>query len=259
MEAIYDVRGTIANTRPYAGGPWNPEHQHGAAPSSLIAWAADRLPTAIPMHVVRVTVDLLRPVPIAPLEIKAEVVREGRKIQVCAVRLLANGTEVARGSVLKIRVEDLALPDMARETPVEVPYADALPETEKLGGPDHNSFGTGISVRVAHGAFRTPGPAAIWFRANRPIIEGDAITPLMRAVITSDFCNGTAAVFDFRQWTFINGDLSVHLARPPVGEWILLDAQMYAGERGAAVAFARLGDKRGYFGRATQSIVLERR
>ena len=46
------------------------------------------------MRIARVTVDLMRPVPVAPLTIETEILREGRKIQLCAVKLLANGVVV---------------------------------------------------------------------------------------------------------------------------------------------------------------------
>ena len=81
----------------------------------------------------------------------------------------------------------------------------------------------------------------------------------MRAVVAADFCNGTSAALDFRQWTFLNADLTVSMAREPVGEWILLDAESTIGPDGAGLAMARLADERGYFGRAVQSLVIERR
>ena len=67
MNAIYRIDGNIAHTSETAGGPWDPKLQHGAAPSSLICWAVERLPTPVPMRVARITVDLMRPVPVAPL------------------------------------------------------------------------------------------------------------------------------------------------------------------------------------------------
>ena len=67
------------------------------------------------------------------------------------------------------------------------------------------------------------------------------------------------AVLDFRQWTFLNADLSVNFARQPVGDWILLDAESWIGPDGAGLAMARLADERGYFGRAIQSLVIEKR
>jgi hypothetical protein len=81
----------------------------------------------------------------------------------------------------------------------------------------------------------------------------------MRAVVAADFCNGTSAALDFREWTFINADLTVSFAREPSGEWILLDAESWIGPDGAGLATARLADAHGYFGRAVQSLVIEKR
>jgi hypothetical protein len=233
--------------------------QHGGAPASLVAWAAERIPTREPMQVVRLTVDLLRPVPIAPLEIRTEVVREGRKIQLCAVSLANQGVEVVRASALKVRAAEVVLPETAVDEKILLPGPDLGAEPDELLGGRANAFVGGLELRVVKGAFRTPGPGAIWFRAHRPIVEGETLSPLMRAAMTSDFCNGVSSVLDFRAWTFINADLSINLARQPVGEWILLDAQTWLGSNGAGVAFAKLGDERGYFGRAVQSLVIEPR
>ena len=62
-----------------------------------------------------------------------------------------------------------------------------------------------------------------------------------------------------REWTFINGDLTLSLAREPVGDWILLDAETWAGPDSIGVAAARLADRDGYFGRAVQSVLFEKR
>lgn len=233
--------------------------QHGGAPSSLIAWAAERIPTREPMRVVRMTIDLLRPVPIAPLEIRSDVVREGKKIQLCTMSLLHDGVDVVRASVLKIRDAVVDLPDKSSNEAVTLPGPDRGRGPEGVLGGGTNAFISGLDLRVVRGGFRERGPGAIWFRLHRPIVAGETISPLMRAAATSDFCNGVSSVLDFRHWTFINADLSINLARMPVGEWILLDAQTWLGENGAGIAFAKLGDERGYFGRAVQSLVIEKR
>ena len=257
MEAIYSVEGAIADTRAFAGGPWNPALQHGAAPSSLIGWVVERLPSPVPMRVARLTVDLMRPVPVAPLTIDTELLREGRKIQLVAIRLLAGDKEVVRATALRIRIDPREMPAIAGGPPVGL----ALPEL--CSAPDffatETPFLQGIEMRVAKGGFRVPGPAAVWFRAARPIVAGYAISPLMRAIIAADFCNGTSSVFDMNDWTFINADLTVSLAREPVGEWILLDAETWAGPASVGIAAARLADRQGYFGRAVQSIIFEKR
>ena len=78
-------------------------------------------------------------------------------------------------------------------------------------------------------------------------------------MVAADFSNGASAMLDFREWTFINADLTVNLSRQPEGEWILLNAQTWIGPDGAGLAIARLADERGYFGRAMQSLVIEKR
>ena len=258
MEAIYRVEGANVDTSAFAGGPWDPRLQHGAAPSALICWAVERRPSATPMRVARLTVDLMRPVPVAPLTLAIEVLREGKKIQLVSVRLLANGTEVVRATVLRIRREERALPSSAFTPPHDMrgPETSSDPMTDGMG---QTPFLSGISMRVARGSFRLPGPAAVWYRATRPIVDGAPLSPLMRAAIAADFCNGTSAVLDFTKWTFINGDLTLSLAREPVGEWILLDAETWAGPDSIGIAAARLADRDGYFGRAVQSVLFEKR
>jgi len=232
--------------------------QHGGAPASLIAWAVERMPMREPMHVVRMTLDLLRPVPVAPLEIKIDVQREGRKIQVCNVTLSAAGVACVRATVLKIRQAEMELPEHIIDEQVTLPGPEQGRES-KIRFSDYEQFAGGVTLRSVRGSFGEMGPGALWFRAHRQIIEGEPTTPLMRAAMTGDFCNGISAVLDFNEWTFINADLTISLARMPVGEWILLDAQTWLGDQGAGLAFAKLGDERGYFGRAIQSLVIERR
>ena len=258
MTYVYRVEGAVADTQPCAAGPWGPGLQHGGAPASLIAWAVERIPTLEPMHVARITVDLLRPVPVAPLEISTQIVREGRKIQLIAASLLHDGVEVVRASVLKVRDKALALPETAVEEPVALPGPDRGTPAEGVLADSTAAFIKGLELKVVKGAFREPGPAAIWFRAHRPIVEGEPNSSLMRVAMAADFCNGVSSVLDFRRWTFINADLTISLARMPIGEWILLDARTWL-DAGAGIAFAKLGDQRGYFGRAVQSLLIEQR
>jgi len=257
MDAIYRVDGNRVLTSPDAAGPWDPRMQHGSAPSSLVVWAAEAIPTPVPMRVARVTIDLMRPVPVAPLTIETEILRAGRKIQLCAVRLLADGVVVVGATVLKIKAQALTLPPDVADLPVELPG----PDQSRVEPANFSSspFVSGMSLRAARGSFGVPGPGAIWYRADRPLVEGSPVSQAMRAVVAADFCNGTSAALDFHEWTFINADLTVSFARQPVGEWILLDAESWIGPDGAGLAMARMADVSGYFGRAVQSLVIEKR
>ncbi|MET0708460.1 MAG: thioesterase family protein [Tardiphaga sp.] len=256
MDFIYRIDGHHVVTSPYAAGPWNATMQHGSAPSALVTYLAEQMPTASPMQIVRVTVDLLRPVPVAELTFETEVLREGRKIQLCGITLFANGVIVARATVLKIRAEPQPLPPEIADPPLELPGPDSgLPLARRAG----NAFMSGLSTCVVRGGLMKSGPGAIWYRLDRPFIEGAATSQVMRAVVAADFSNGTSAALPFEQWTFLNADLSVSLARPPVGDWILLDSESWIGPGGAGLAASKLADVNGYFGRAVQSLVIEKR
>lgn len=257
MSAIYRVDGNSVVTSPNAAGPWDRRMQHGSAPSALVTWAAQRIPTPVPMDIARVTIDLMRPVPVAPLMIESEVLREGRKIQLCKVRLLADSVQVVGATVLKIKQQSQPLPDDVNDLPVTLP-----PPEDSLVEDGHGAtspFAGMVSMRAARGRFGQAGAGAIWFRLDHPLVEGEAVSQAMRAVVAADFSNGTASALDFRAWTYINADLPVSLARQPVGEWILLDGESWIGPDGAGLAMSRLADRQGYFGRAVQSLVIEKR
>ena len=257
MEAIFRVDGDRVSVSRHAAGPWDPSMQHGSAPASLVVWAAEAIPTAVPMRIARVTIDLMRPVPLKPLTIETEVLREGRKIQLCTVRLRADGVLAVAATVLKVRLEPQPLPPDVSGPRVELPSPEGSP-----GDPaqfSNSPFVTGMQLRSARGRFGVPGPGAIWYRVVRPLVEGFGVSQAVRAVVAADFCNGTSAALDFRHWIFLNADLTVNLAREPIGEWILLDAESWIGPDGTGLAMARLADQGGYFGRAVQSLVVEKR
>ena len=151
---------------------------------------------------------------------------------------------------------DIDLPDVVAEQPIDVPF-----QQDGVLQPPHgsNNFLKSCTLRAVRGSFLTPGPAAIWFRGERPIVEGAPISQAMRVALAADFSNGVSSVLDFKKWMFINADLTVTLAREPVGEWILLNSEMTLGKDGAGLAVSRLGDEKGYFGRAVQCLLVEPR
>ena len=258
MGAVYQVSGQQVQTSATAAGPWDPTMQHGAAPAALVAWAAERVDTETPMRIARLTLDLLRPVPVAPLQIHTEVVRKGRKIQLVAISLMVGGAEVVRASALRVRLSDPSLPEGLCDVKLAFPGPEISYELS-VDQRIKSRFLEGVSQRLASGTEKRLGPKAMWFRANQPMVEGAGNSPVMRAAIAADFCNGVSSKLDAKEWTFINADITLNLARTPVGEWILVDAETWLGPDGCGIALARLGDTTGYFGRAAQSVIIERR
>src|ERR1700750_23349 len=128
MEAIFRVDGGRVEVSPNAAGPWDPAMQHGSAPASLAVWAAEAIPTPVPMRIARVTIDLMRPVPLKTLTLETEVLRQGRKIQLSAIRLRADRVLGVGATVLKVRLEAELLPADVSGPPVELPPPEQSPQ-----------------------------------------------------------------------------------------------------------------------------------
>jgi hypothetical protein len=106
---------------------------------------------------------------------------------------------------------------------------------------------------------RALGPARVWMRLRHPLLPGEPLTPLARLAATSDFGNGVSAALPFERFLFINADLTIHLQRPPRGEWIGLDARTLLPTGGTGLAESVLHDEHGPVGRAFQTLVVQPR
>lgn len=256
-EALYLPDGdrfvpTVATT-----GPWDRGAQHGGPTSALLARAVERVPSDEPMLVTRLTYDLLRPVPMEPLTIDTEVVRSSRRISVVQARLFAGETMVMRVAALRIRQGDLDLPDGVSPADVMGSEPGTGEEAIPLGGGNaYNDIG--VEIRFVEGGFQHPGPGVAWVRLRRPVVAGEEPTPLQRAAATADLGNGLSSVLRQRDWLYINPDLSVHVARPPVGEWIGMRSVTYPFGSGTGMAESAMYDATGRFARATQSLLIDR-
>jgi len=240
-------------------GPWDPGAQHGGAPAALIGRAIERTVPGEDMRVARVTMELLRPVPIGPLRLETEVVRPGRRVQLVAARLWAGDTLTVQALALRIRREPGLAPAVAPDAraPEPVPGPEAAAPL-RIG--EGRSFpGDGAELRFVRGHYRDPGPAVVWIRLAFPVVPGETASGLQRALAAADFGNGVSAVLDWDAHVFINPDLTVHLERDPVGEWIRLDAQTTVGADGTGQATSVLADERGRVGHAVQALYVDRR
>ncbi|MEZ5997413.1 MAG: thioesterase family protein [Hyphomonas sp.] len=254
MDPYFRFSGAAARASADGAGPWDPTMLHGGAPAGLIVRILEDLPSAVPMRLTRLTIDLQRPVPVGDLDIAVRVTREGRNIQTAEVILSANGKDVVRASGLRIRRDDLDIPAEAGlgATPLQVPQTPT-----GFGRP----VGFNKTVDMREDTLAKPDWAAraVWTRIERPFFDDRDTTPLMRAAAAGDYCNGFGSSLDFEQWTYINADLTLHFAREPVGEWIRLAANSWISPDGRGIAFGELADTQGVFGRATQSLVIARR
>ena len=92
--------------QPGTSGPWDPAAQHGGAPAALLGGAIEDTAADEAMRVARVSIELLRPVPVAALRVETEVVRPGRRVQLIRASLWSGEHEVVRAIALRMRRGD---------------------------------------------------------------------------------------------------------------------------------------------------------
>lgn len=241
-------------------GPWNPSHQHAGPPAALLSRAIDRVSALQDGQSVRLSFDILRPVPVAGVRVSTRVLRPGRRVELLEASLIdQEGDELMRCTAWRMRRLEVDLPGA-----VGVP--DPPPPGPEGGAVGDFGFWQGdvayhraLEWRFIRGGFDAPGPALVWTRLLVPLVAGEEPTPLERLLVMSDAASGVSAVLDWDRYLFINVDLAVHLERPPSGEWFAMDATTRIGDAGAGLCTSVLSDQRGRVGVSTQSLLVEPR
>ncbi|MFJ1460184.1 thioesterase family protein [Nocardia sp. N2S4-5] len=238
-------------------GPWSPDAQHAGPPSALLGHVIERCEPRAGFTVGRVAVEILGPVPIAPLRAEARVSRAGRSVELIEATLSSEQGPVMKANAWRLRGAEPELdlpadvvPSGTYPGPESAAAGAEFPSTQTVG------FHTGIEYRFIAGGFAEPGPAVCWIRLRYPIVGGTVPSPLERTLAAADSGNGISAVLDWDSYLFINTDLTVTLHREPLGDWVCLDAVTYPERSGLGLAESRLYDEKGPVGRGTQTLFI---
>jgi Thioesterase-like superfamily len=259
MDAVYVDHGREVVPTEYACGPWDPALQHGGAPAALLARAVEREIGGRDGQVVRLSVELMRPIPLAALAVSARTVRAGKKLRLVEAVLSVADVDVARAMAVWLRTTHLDLPAPAAETPTPVPPGPEAGHSPPPEVATSSGFFSGFETRVVAGDFRVAGPGLAWFRIRRPIVAGEEPTPLMRMAAVADFANGISSALDLDDWSFVNADLTVWCYRYASGGWIALDSQTALADTGIGCSHSSVFDTAGPIGWSAQSLLLDRR
>jgi hypothetical protein len=235
-------------------GPWDPNSQHAGPPSALLARALELCEPRDGSRIGRVTVEILAPVPIVPLAVSARVVRPGRSVELLEASLEGPDGEVMRARGWRLAAAEVTVDWEREEQPPGREGAEALeffPTGQAVG------WHTAMEIVFARGRFLDPGPATVWMRPRVALVEGEPITALQRVLVAADGGNGVSAPLDWARFIFINTDLTVHLLRPPEGDWVCLDSVTHVD--GLGMTDTALWDERGRIGRAAQTLLVRAR
>ena len=236
-------------------GPWHPDHQHAGPPIALVCRAIEQEAASLGLeHIGRLTANLLRPVPIAPLKVTVTVEYGGRNAAHLRAELIAGEKTVARFTALAQREQPIGLPAQIVDHPTLAIGPEQCP---RQFPPFHDPTNLGyfhlMEARVASGLF-FKGPCFAWFRFMKPLVDRETPSAYQRVAVAADCGNGISAALGFKTHVFVNSDLTINLLRRPRGEWIGLDARTYLGPDGGGLAESALYDLDGLIGRATQSL-----
>lgn len=234
-------------------GPWSPLTQHLGPPSALMVRAMEQLPAPAPMMISRVTVEILGPVPVAEVSVTAAVDRPGRSVELLSASLSAGGKVAARARAWRIIRSDTSSVAAAVEEALPPPSSGTV-----MTRPD--GWGAGyldiMEWRTLAGSLGSLGPATVWARQGVPLVGDEKPSGLQRLLTVADSGNGVSNRLEPGKWLFINADLTVHVYREPVGEWIGLDATTAIGPDGVGAAFSVLHDGAGAVGRGAQALLV---
>jgi len=236
-------------------GPWHTDACHAGPPTGLLARAVEQL---IPeKRLIRLTVDLLRPIPFAGFEVTASITRSGRSTAASTASLAdQHGKVVATATGLH----------MVEQPPVAYPTHSA-----KIAGPAeaengifpiqtlHNKpafNGEGVQIKYPHGEHSGPGPTTVWMKTV-PLLETESPSAFQRICPLADCGNAFGRNAEPSEVSFVNPDLSIVLHRNPVGEWLGSQSVGFWEPNGQGLADALLFDEHGAVGRALQTMLLK--
>ena len=253
QDLVDDTLVTAYRSGPATTGPWAPHLQHGGPPNALAVAAAEQVVARVTgrtdLVALRLASDFVGPVPVADLEVRAGVVRAARSAVLAQVTVAAAGRDCLNSRVWFVRDADTAAQAPPLDVELELPAG-------RPGLDIDFGYGASLEWRRVTGGLLEPGPGAAWARAATDLYDGYRWSGLARAVLIADSGNGLSAELDWAQWSFLNVDLDVHLARPLVGEWVLLEAATQLGAHGSALARSTISDRHGVVGTGMQTLVL---
>lgn len=240
----------------YCRGPWNPLTLHGGPVVGLLAHAVEQLvgPES-GLTCTRLTVEMFAPVPLDLLVVDARVIKPGRRTMVVDSTIAHDGVVIARASSLWARSEGLSGASGG---------VQAWPRAEDNNDPrtgnefDYPNPGFNCDtcdLRYVQGSHETPGSGVSWIRLNSPLVEGETNSALVMAATVSDLAAAAGWEPAPNGNHYINPDVTLQLARLPIGSWIAIEAHVEHGATGTALLTSQLFDDVGPFGRVLQSLV----
>jgi hypothetical protein len=249
-EGFFRADGDILVPAAFATSPWG-QVLHGRLIGGLTARAAEQARAEDPeMACSRLTVDMFRSVPLAPIRVTTRPVRAGRRIVVLDVTIEQDDALVGQGRAVLLRRSQQPegtfrpAPAWDARTPPQLgpPRSQS---TRRWTAPWQSWPVGGTDAAVSDG---------LWIRDVHPLITGEQLTPVVRVAMAADLASPVSN-FSTRGLSFINADYTVYLGRDPQGEYVGIQPSGHISEAGVAAGHCVLHDLRGPVGFVTTAAV----
>ena len=253
--AFFTIDGEWFRPTDHCRGPWDPDACHAGPPTGLIARASEQLVPG--QQLVRLTVDLTRPVPHSGFRIDAKVTRAGRTVSTTEMTILngddkpviiGRGMHIAAGDHGLLPTTEHATPVLAESEPGDFPIRSGFHGLPMFSG--------GVDMRYPPGETNEPGPTRAWMRTV-PLLADEEPSPFQRMCPLADCGNAISRNAEPVALAFMNADLTVLLHRPPVGEWLGMESVSRWEPTGIGISDSLLFDHQGPVGRALQTLIIQ--
>ncbi len=234
-----------------ARGPWSHESLHGHVLGGLMAHAIEQEHGSQEFQPARLTVDMFRLATHGPVTINTRVARQGGRIRVVDASLVVGGIEQARCSAVMLRPAPQPEGNVWSPPPWDVPAPHDILQDE----PEHQTV---WETRPITGKGPSAERGRVWMREVRELVEGQPLTPFVRAAMAADFTNPLGNSGD-RGLEFVNADYTLYLHRLPIDEWIGVEVAAHHSANGIAVATCSLYDQHGAIGHSAVTGIANRR
>jgi hypothetical protein len=238
-----------------ARGPWSPAHCHAGPVTGLVARAAEQEVGPDKM-LTRLTLDILRPLPLAGLEVSAETTRHTRTLATTTVWVRdLDGTLCVRASTMHLVRKDLGEVPTAPVTPLRLDEAVPGQFFPDRGPHQKPFFADFIEVAYPPGFSVGVGPKTMWMRTPQ-LLEGEAQSPVQSICALADCGNGISWNARPSEMGFMNTDLTLHVHREPQSDWLAAESISHWHGTGVGMSQSVLHDTKGPIATALQTLVL---
>jgi hypothetical protein len=253
-DALYERDGHAFVGTGATKASWYDNGQAGGAVLALLGHVIEDVETRVPMSLSRLTVDIVRRVPLGErLYVETALLRDGKRIQVLDLTVRTEDSVTTHARALRIRDEDITAFGGIPQSTTDLVPAVHLPDPSEW---ESAEVLHGVADFLVHGAElrRSPEPingqCAAWVRLRMPVVAGEAVRATSRAVLAFDIVNLLGVPPDVvRQVGIINPDVTGHLFRVPTCEWVALTGNSYYDRAiGHGMSMALISDADGVCG-----------